>query len=348
MAMTPMAENLMNVVRQEVRAWDARNPEGSRNQQQLITRINGALANARNNALLDNTIRQASTIASRVRVNGRAHPFSRIPADDLAAAIEEGDAQGLSAIARQYDLNAGDLESILMGRNPQSLAALAADAGMAPDQFLARVGREVVAAQTGRMFAILDSNFGTQDFRPSRAFVSLIQNPDFQRQVIDSASNQRGASFGDFLIDAAAGPGFAQRFNGYIQMAATAANATRRAQLATVSENADRIGDPMRRARYVLGMIDGVSENEENLLFSYLQQQVGSAGANPTDPYSAQFNPTARTNEVERVNAAIDGIIMGGRIADPAIEAIRAKVAREWQPMSERVRRADSRVSGGN
>lgn len=335
-AMSPQAQQMYGEVTRIVRDWDRNHAGERRDEAGLVRSVTDTLRGQRSDSMLDTAVRNAPAVAAQIQVNGRPHPFSRIPLSAMNAAVEQGDRDGIAAVASSIG---GEVtESVVRAALAGNAAARAAIEAQKPGT---NIGRQVLAAQTSATLNLLDGNYRTSNFRPSEAFADLMANPEYQRRVLADSRAAPNQSFGDYVTHSAAGDTFAQSFGSYVQTARAAAAANHGTNMANVAREANTmLGSPSRRVEFILGAIDGVSDADADLFTSFLQARVegyNSGGHASTIITNIIAGDEARdsVSGVADTMGEITAIITGPRLEDPRLESIRARVAREWGPISQ-------------
>lgn len=290
----------------------------------LQAKVGVAVRNIYNNAMIHTVLQQAPTIARNVKINGAPHPFARVSQEDMMNSVNYGDQEGYKRI----------------GKKPG-------------DQLTPDEKRQLLIAQTQGFLEALDANASEPGFKPSQAYASLVNNPQFQAQVSQMAGNQARSSFGNFITSATGGGDFAQNFVGYAHMVSQGYTATQVANTAKrISDQKSMLADPWQRTRYVIQAMDGVSTSDANALIQAIQPAVQKkfASANVGQAVSGMMGLASMTPEQAQIRGnpfgVIEDIVINQKLADPKAEAIRKRIAGQWSAARQTVDRIAATSQG--
>ena len=169
----------------------------------------------------------------------------------------------------------------------------------------------------------------SKDFQPSRAYMEFVTSPDYLKQIGRFEATQSQFSYGDFVSGAMRRQGVVPVAKGYgdsikqqwIQnQIESAASGTKLSQSYLV---------PLVRTRTILGAMTGLSESDEDLFLRVLHDKF------------PQMDTRIRSDDT---NDAIRTFIMTSKLPDARLEGIRKQVAKQWDPTSQGMDKAISRM----
>lgn len=307
----------------------------------MIQQIQRVVAGSYSNHTMDSALRATPELARQVRgSNGQPHSFSRVRPEDFRAALQAGDAEGYRRIGNDLGINPNEARSLFNGGTGTPIWAQVRQDRNLTDAQLTQMGRTLQAYQTQAMLQVLDqSPSATDTFRPSRAFASLLQNPQYQNYVGERARLQAQSTFGDFLFGNIAGSGFQEGFYQYSRGVGVAFNTLHAAQLAARAEGIQNMqgGDAFRRTAMVLAGIESLSQADEQHLMNAVRRLVGPS-RNAGDFGGRGAGGMAAGDNDQRFER-IRGVIMNQRFDDPGLERIRQRAATDWAAMEAAVTR---------
>lgn len=283
----------------------------------LISQVSKAIQGQYNTDTLNSTITSAPVTAkSIVGVDGQPHSFSRVNPQDVSNALSYGDQAGLKATAQQLGMTQQQAQMLFDGgESGKGYLGYAQAKGKSAIPFSQLAGAYKASQQVAFLQALDHSPSATPGFKPSSAFVDLMNNPQFQQQSIQAAQGQANQSVGDYAISAVAGTGFQQKIFGYGRQAANTNAALSNQQLNQTITSAAKLRNisPVDSAMLTLHSIPGVSQPDADSLMSAvlpLARQLTTNGMSPGD--------------------AIDNVITKQKFQDPSLDKIRQTAARDW------------------
>lgn len=284
---------------------------------------------------------------ARNGANAPTHPFGKLNASTWRTAVSTADAMGIAEIANTVGLSAGQLTSVLGGKNPgldeEKFKELR---GKAP-----QLGAQVSAAQQRRLADVLDqSDPVVPNMKNSQLLSDFLQSPEGQA-AFQRADTSDGRGIADWLATTISSGGTQSRMTQYQQGytgALNVAEGERRTQSLRLAEGYRN--DPMRRTGAILrGMgfkpqeitqlagamqpliPQGTARQQEGMEIGKLSDRIHNA------PGSMNLFgiPTYRTDLAARQINSIDQIITNHKFDDPQVEALRKRAAKGWQAQSE-------------
>ena len=337
--MTGPSARVFKVVQEEIRKPGLEKGSQTEKDNELIQRIQGRVASTYNSNVLNNVIQRMPTIAKSIKVDGKPHPFSKIPQADWIQAVQIGDEEGRKRTAASMNVSLDGFKDIIKNKEASPFWKQIQLQLKPGEQTVAHWMRINQANQTRATMEQLDLNRDEYGFRPSQAWRDLMLNPQFSEAAGNEMKiNERG-SFGGFISSMAAAGGVHTAFQNYADGIVGAyserVNNIRSLKQLRAEElkwNVDK------RTQFILGAIDGFSQADENLLLAYIRQNVtGVAGAAEYTlsntlgrvpnllPFGQDAPPLSAT-----LNQQIDQWIVSGKSNDPKIEQLRKHAARQW------------------
>lgn len=302
----------------------------------LLKKVNAALTGSYTAANVDSATQAIPAIARDIPgPDGKPHPASQIRPQDIAVAHQLGDSEAIKMVASKMGVTPETTQAIFnggsgspawqsyvtgTGLNAQGQAVKTAEHKNAD---FGQLARQLQATQMTSMLAHLDATpSATPGFKPSAAFVSLLNDPTYQQRIQQGVEGQGQSSPGDFMVHAVAGNGFQQKFYAYSQLANQALAANQQNSVAQARTSAARLRNvsPVDSATIALNTIDGINPTEAQALIKAVQQTYWNQQGVGNSPM-AQTEPPA---------GAIDSIISKTKFNDPHLEKIRQVAARDW------------------
>lgn len=330
--MTGPAARVFKVVQQEVAKPDNGEGNAADKENRLIQRIQSRVAATYNGNVLNQIVANVPEIAKGIMTDGRPHPASRINRDDWTAAVRGGDAVGLANVARLMGVSGETLLDIFKTgeSHPQWQQR---KPNLKPEEQNILVWKKLLRGeQTRAMFAELDKHQEEYGFRPSQAIANLFNNPQFLQAASGQTKIHEFGSFGGFVTAQASAGGVMTSLQNYADTIVEGYH-VRRDNIASVKQQRiqELAHSPIRRAQFILGAVDGMSEDDEQKLLGALQA-IPLPNASPGSGRYGAPNKSA--------NAAYDQWILYGKSEDPVIERLRKQAAKTWQVLSGPVGRA--------
>ncbi len=355
------AAQTMRLVAQVVKEFDT--PKAGQSLEQLMgtpenqkqrdrdlqARVQGVVGEAYTNAMTDSVLKAAPQIAQHIPMaHGGKHFFTQVNPQDFANAISYGDNDGFTRLATATKAQVGvdvgldvpTLQKIFSeGVNGPTWAATAKAKGWDNSTF-EKLGQLLVSMQTQSTMQALDASSSAKPgFRPSAAFADLMQNQEFQSQAMGIVNGTNQGSFGDYLASGVAGPGFAEKFQGYantVQQAYTTYQAS--AMRARIQASGQMNATGRDKARNVLAGMEGLSRNDVDTLLNAATPYVRPS-PRITDRPGIDDHDNADFGEIQNV-------IMNHKFDDPAIERIRQRAMKQWIQTSAVIDRIQAHNSG--
>lgn len=289
---------------------------------ELVSLVSSAVNKDYTNNAVNQAISLAPQIAGTIQgPDGQPHPASKINPRDLAIAQQAGSKNAYTMLAQQTPgADATQWEKILSGgpggKDWTSFASSHKNVtyGQVAQQF-----KSLEAQQT--LQALDQTASATPGFRPSAAFVDLLQNPQFQQKAVGLGQAQAQQSPGDNAIYNMAGGGSSQKFYDYANLMS---KSQRAADSATLRQNLGvaqkmRNINPDDAAMITLNAIPGINSGEARQLLAAVKQR---AAPNQDGLYNGM--PPAD---------AIDNVITKQKFNDPNLEKIRQVAATHWSDL---------------
>src|SRR3990167_3849247 len=270
--------------------------------------------------------------------DGKSHPFSRVTPKEIGIANAQARKDALAARATQ------------MGVTPQQAEAMFRDPNLRPKdqtpEWLTKHKRSYDADKDTNFLRNLDTvSAATSDtFKPSRAYVSLLQSPQFLKVVNNYEQLNKGLGLGDFLGGSIASGTLTDRIGRY-------GNAMREVQNNLASEDhsaviarANSYGrDPYKRTAVILGAIPGIDQHEEALLLSALKNRVGGRAGSYIP--QAPMELTTEGPQDRALSSRIATSLKSTKFEDPNLERIRKVAASHWDDFEQSTDNAIQRLS---
>lgn len=308
----------------------------------LIGNIQGKLNQMFNSDMITNVLTEAPNTAKQVQVNGRPHPFSMVSRQMMNEAINYGDTYGWDLAARDMNLGVGKgsvLKELFSKPNPASSPEWKALAGtLKPGQQDVRYWQErVKSGQVQGMYKSLDMHrTDSMPFAPSTMLQDLMQRPQFRESGVIAGSLIERASMGGFAATAAAGGTLRNSLDTYSTRAVAAFQPYRAQQVASITDKGVALRtQPLARTSYVLSSLPGITDAEEKVWLNHVKANIPQGGSTGTALGTAGQEGMAEAEMYGSQTWDTISRLTTTKAEDPAVEAIRKKIAPKWQEYSD-------------
>jgi hypothetical protein len=287
----------------------------------LVGELSRMLQSSYNSSNMSNVISNAPAIAGNIKDSkGQPLPLSRVPLAEFQAALARGDEKGYEIVGRELGLNSQQARQLFAQGESGTLAKQLKS--KKSDFNFREQAAALQANQTQQFLLALDqTSAATPTFKPSKAYVETITSPQFQSRVMNGIAAQGQSNFGDFMLSNIAPNGFDNTLYQYSQMTQSAYHKNLQvAQDAAIKLAPENFYDPVKKADFTLGVIDGINAVERRALMRVITQEFQARG----NSVSGQGH--------EGREAFIDNVILNSQFNDPALEAVRKRAASQWAP----------------
>jgi hypothetical protein len=277
-------------------------------QRRLVQRVRQAVEATYNDTMVDSVLSQTPELAAKIRSNGQVHPFARVRGEDFRMALAYGNQEA-------YKRN---------GLKPGEAI---------PPNLVAKIQSDEIAAT----LEALDARASEPGFVPSRAFADLMGNSQYRGMVGQMAQNAHTSGFGAFVSGSAAGGDFAQQFDIYSRnvqrgyAANTAAQTNNR-----ILQKRSLLADPWDRSSSVM-RLGGLTARESDRLNQALRPEVNRRASMASQvPQPGMLEGYVHGPNDDQLMArhdmfeTIQETILGVKLQDPELEALRKRAAKGW------------------
>lgn len=333
MRTSPTFQVMFNAVQQATAEIDTQIQSGAvkatapQRQAMIVRRVRELGPNKVNSANFEQMFSQIPETAKAMN-----HPFAVVSKKDFLMAQQQGNAQAMEVIANKIGIPVDQAIKLFGGtyqappgqdpRRTQEIKKAAVDL----KGELQRVQRE------GFLIALDQGPAAKDGFRPSEAFIDLMDSNAFHQRVGRFQELQKNFSFGDSL---AASMGDGNLVQTAVNYGTTLRELNNGITANQYRESAGRrlayTMVPTARTQAILGAIEGLQQSEEQLLIAAIKQSV----PNIDKPASGIDNS---------VNESIRNFIVANKFKDPNLERIRKVAAQNWDTTAKQFDRAMFRM----
>lgn len=280
------------------------------------------------------------------------NPAGRIKPENLAAAQHTGEGSGYAAMAKLMNLPESDVASMFSPGGEAKFENWKKHAGTSGnDPNLADFNSAAGMLHTYQiqgMFRELRRTSGTPTFDPAAAYVNFFNSPNFQNRVAVLDQRFPHADMTANLISSVLGPN---------SVTSTVHGLGPRYRLALAKmdsqDQEDRVnrvrlynGDPLTRSATIVHSMPGLNTAAADAVQSYIDHAVKNhylQGAPAESDMGASMMgvPEAGMQIVgSQQNQFIDNLVIHTKWNDPQLEAVRKKIAPQWEAHSVSIDRA--------
>ena len=163
-----------------------------------------------------------------------------------------------------------------------------------------QLANQYVSDQQHSFLVGLDhSPSATPGFKPSAAFVDLLNNPDFQQAAVNMSQNQATTSAGDYAVNSIAGTNFASAMFNHNRNMTQAFGAQTVAQRAQAISTATKLrnASPVDAATLTMHALPNITEADGNQLLGAVM---------PVAAQLIQSGKYSADNQGDAIDAALD------------------------------------------
>ena len=341
---SPAAKAILGTVQKLVSQADMRAiASGKTTDQAALQRsVLEYIQNQTRTVVMESVLDDLPILARNVRdTSGKVHPFAQMSQQDWRTVRAAGAQRGTAIVAQGLGISVEQLSALMKdpGTNEKPSELMRAIRGHKPELAKITIGeiaQQQATAQMNATVRLMDSQFGTDKFRPSTALANLLANPEVQKKAQSAAFGGNG--FVDFTFRSATGGQGQVTLNAYRQKIIRGQAADSAQRLQDVANPAlEASTNPKQRVNLVLNQIDGINRDQRSQFGQYLLSRMGNMPASRMsggDLFGKAIVPNfdywTRMDQV--VSTPIED--------NPAMEAIRKKVMGKWAQSSENIRRA--------
>jgi hypothetical protein len=265
---------------------------------------------------------------------GRLHPFARVSREDFLMAVRHGDASAYDIVGQKMGIDPQKAKIIFSsGTESPEWQELAKAKGYNNGNF-ADFYQALQATQMSETLAALDaSHSSAPGFSAAKAYVDFLQTPEVQNKVNQAVQSYGGSSFGSYLMSSSSGGGFKDSWDNYTQsLAAVYQQSNSKNLRERIKENRSAFGDPWVRVNAV-NRAAGLTPGESQTLLQAVKPLVAIGNTTFDERAMPGIGPVGVNKHFD----AITDIIRTHKFDDPKVEALRKKVASQWDAMDAMV-----------
>jgi hypothetical protein len=287
-------------------------------------------------AMADQIMKDLPQLARSVRDPnnpGRLHPFARVSREDFIMAVRHGDASAYSIVGQKIGVDPQTAKRIFAsGPDSAEWQAAAKNKGFSASQF-GEFYQGLQALQMSETLAALDaSHSAAPGFSPAKAYIDFLNTPEVANRVGQSVQAYGNSGFGPYVVSSSAGGGFRDAWDGYTQSIGAVYQQSHSKDLQNRIQQQRSIGgDPWVRVN-AINRAAGLTPAESQTLLQAVKPVV-TLGNSPDLGGRADRIIMTGDKPDSRNFDAITTVIRNHRFDDPQIEAIRKKVASQWDAM---------------
>lgn len=308
-------------------------PQGrAEKEQKLESRVAAAITQTYQNAIFHRVIQNAPTVARTIN-----HLGQQLDPEVLGNAITAGDAKGYETIAAQLGIKPDEAKALFNGGSEASPMWQHARHG---DQSYGQWATQLQVAQQQQTYRVLDATHPKiGKYSAGAVYANLLGNPRFAQVAGSMAMQQGQASFGDSIMSSMGAGSIQGQVSQFGQTAMNAYRLMGQRDLLMRVARANQYGnDPIARTQTIVGAIPGINPQERDRFMAAVKTQFQGGGQRDpvVDALHGMADSGSRTDDTRQSESyRLERIITETKFQDPALEALRQKIAKQYHAYAQ-------------
>lgn len=295
-------------------------PDKAKQAIDLRNAITGDLQKLYNQNTMNRVLESSPTIAASIKgPDGKPIGFSRVKSEDFKAAMTVGNNAGVEFLSHKLNMKPDDVKKFL-SQGPGGPEAQRRATGDKSFSYGDLVKTMQSVQQQAMMVALDASGSATPTFKPSQAYVQMLNHPEFQQKALGAVGQSAQGNIVEFGLNSVSSNSFDSTMYNYAKNSADAYAHMTAKSLQEAAKNAPTtLTEPRKFAMATMGAIDGLSPSDKAALAEEIKKITY------TNPFSYEDTSQNRGSD-----AAVDHMILNTKFQNPELEAIRRRAAAGW------------------